>query len=165
MKAVLWHCIAVGLGCASAFGLQRPSVVRSSAVRGALTMSTTGGGGDSLRFLSPSGAQKCAAAFGTPCYVYDAETLKARASEALAFPNAYGVTVRYAMKACPNAAVLQLFASMGLHFDASSVYESRRAMACGIDPSKISLSTQQLDGDFGELVKLGLEVNCCSLAQ
>ena len=53
--------------------------------------------------------------FGTPTYVYDAATLKARAEEALAFPNAYGLTVRYAMKACPNGAVLKLFESMGLN--------------------------------------------------
>lgn len=103
--------------------------------------------------------------FGTPCYVYDAATLKSRAEEALAFPNAYGLTVRYAMKACPNNAILRLFDSMGLHFDASSTYEARRAMAVGIAPSKISLSTQQLDQDFKELFEAGVEVNACSIDQ
>lgn len=49
------------------------------------------------------------AAVGTPAYVYDAATLKDNAKKCLAFPNAYGLTVRYAMKSLPNQAVLQLF--------------------------------------------------------
>jgi hypothetical protein len=32
---------------------------------------------------------------------------RAQAQAALAFPNAYGVTVRYAMKSSPNAAILK----------------------------------------------------------
>ncbi len=46
---------------------------------------------------------------GTPAYVYDAASLKANAAACLAFPNAFGLTVRYAMKSLPNKAVLQLF--------------------------------------------------------
>jgi diaminopimelate decarboxylase len=47
--------------------------------------------------------------YGTPAYVYDVASLKANAKQCLAFPNAYGLTVRFAMKSCPNSAVLQLF--------------------------------------------------------
>mmetsp|Transcript_9207 Transcript_9207/g.27552 ORF Transcript_9207/g.27552 Transcript_9207/m.27552 type:complete len:452 (+) Transcript_9207:104-1459(+) len=129
--------------------------------RGRVAMSAI----ESLRFLDEAGTRQIKQEYGTPCYVYDAPTLRQRATEALAFPNAYGVTVRYAMKACPNGAVLKLFDGMGLHFDASSVHEVRRAMAAGVPASKISLSTQQLDEDFVELVDAGLEVNACSLAQ
>lgn len=150
---------ALALALGSATALQLPRSARRA--RPATTTMAV----DGLRFLSPTGVVKCREAFGTPCYVYDAPTLVARAEEALAFPNAFGVTVRYAMKACPNGAVLRLFESMGLHFDASSVYEVRRALAAGIAASKISLSTQQLDDDFGDLVKEGLKVNACSLAQ
>ena len=142
---------------ASALMAPRPSRAPQT-LRGAAARET-------LRFLEPAEAVAVKETFGTPCYVYDAATLKARASEALAFPNAYGVTVRYAMKACPNRRVLSLFDDMGLHFDASSVFEARRAVAAGVKPSKISLSTQQLDDDFGDLVKKGMKVNACSLAQ
>ena len=45
---------------------------------------------------------------GTPSYVYDMKTLEDSARKALAFPNAYGLTVRYAMKASPNAAILKV---------------------------------------------------------
>ena len=44
--------------------------------------------------------------FGTPTYVYDQNALEEQADRALAFPNAFGLTVRYAMKACPSAAVM-----------------------------------------------------------
>jgi len=84
----------------------------------------------------------------------------AQAQAALAFPNAFGLTVRYAMKSSPNAAILkvrsaaqrgwrdrgethacaarcrQLFDSLGLHIDASSGFEVQRAMAAGIAGNK-----------------------------
>jgi len=119
----------------------------------------------SMTFMSEAQALEVAETFGTPCYVYDAKTLASRAEEALAFPNRYGLTVRYAMKACPTGAVLRLFDEMGLHFDASSTHEARRAIKAGIRPEKISLSTQELDGDFADLVELGVSVNACSLRQ
>ena len=57
---------------------------------------------ETLRFLTPELCFEIADKFGSPCYAYDFETLKNKADEALAFPNAYGLTVRYAMKASPN---------------------------------------------------------------
>jgi diaminopimelate decarboxylase len=44
----------------------------------------------------------------------------------MAFPNAFGLTVRYAMKASPNAAILKVLRKAGLNIDASSGYEVRR---------------------------------------
>jgi diaminopimelate decarboxylase len=45
---------------------------------------------------------------GTPAYVYDLEHLQKNAGEVLAFPNAFGITVRFAMKASPNATILKI---------------------------------------------------------
>lgn len=59
--------------------------------------------------LSAQTARAAKAAVGTPAYVYDAASLRSNAEACLAFPNAYGLTVRYAMKSLPNKAVLQLF--------------------------------------------------------
>uniref|UniRef100_A0A7S0LI85 Diaminopimelate decarboxylase n=1 Tax=Coccolithus braarudii TaxID=221442 RepID=A0A7S0LI85_9EUKA len=120
---------------------------------------------EQLRFLSRDGALKIAQEFGSPVFVYDEATLKAQAAAALAFPNAYGLTVRFAMKALPNAAVLQTFDRMGLHVDASSSYEVHRAIAAGISPDRISLSSQELAHDLDELLKLGIKFNACSLLQ
>ena len=125
----------------------------------------TAGAKDTLGFLTPELAEAVRGCAGTPSFVYDATTLRAQAQKALAFPNAYGLTVRYAMKASPNAAILKLFNDEGLHIDASSGYEVRRAMAAGVPPENISLSTQELPDFFAELVELGVKVNACSLEQ
>jgi len=118
-----------------------------------------------LRFLTPQLAREVRQAVGTPAFVYDEATLKAQARKALAFPNAYGLTVRFAMKALPNAAVLQIFDKLGLHIDASSGFEVRRAIAAGVDPARISLSSQEIPNDLDELLALGIKFNACSLRQ
>jgi diaminopimelate decarboxylase len=117
------------------------------------------------RFLDYNTARTIADDFGTPVYVYDMATLKANAADVLAFPNAFGLTARYAMKASPNAAILKIFNEAGLHIDASSGNEVRRAIAAGVPAANISLSTQELPADFAELYDLGIEINACSLNQ
>ena len=116
-------------------------------------------------FLNWKLADAIAKKYGTPCYVYDESSLERQAKAALSFPNAFGLTVRYAMKAASNARILKLFDKLGLHIDASSGYEVKRAMLAGIAPQKISLSSQQLPDDLGKLVKLGIHYNACSLLQ
>jgi len=117
------------------------------------------------RFLDYTSARTIADDFGTPVYVYDMATLKANAAAVLAFPNAFGLTARYAMKASPNAAILKIFNQAGLQIDASSGHEVRRAIAAGVPAANISLSTQELPTDFAELYELGVEINACSLNQ
>ena len=116
-------------------------------------------------FLTHDQARAIAEAHGTPCYVYDQRRLEDQADAMLAFPNAFGLAVRFAMKACPTAAVLRLFHRKGLHIDASSGWEVRRALRAGFEPARISLSTQELPPDIAELLSLGIEVNACSLHQ
>ena len=101
----------------------------------------------------------------TPFYAYSRSGLEASASEALAFPNAYGLTVRYAMKACPTLGILKVFRKAGIKIDASSVFEVERALRAGYDYEDISLSTQELSAAFIPMVEKGLKLNCCSLNQ
>lgn len=117
------------------------------------------------KFPDGKTAKKIAAKFETPCYVYDEASLVKQAKAALAFPNAFGLTVRYAMKAASNAAILKLFDKIGLHIDASSAFEVERAIRAGIDPTHISLSSQQLPKNLKEIVKSGVLYNACSLHQ
>ncbi|NCG08166.1 MAG: diaminopimelate decarboxylase [Verrucomicrobia bacterium] len=117
------------------------------------------------RFLDYPSAHSIAEQHGTPCYVYDAATLDANAAAVRAFPNAYGLTARYAMKACPSGAILRRFLAAGLHIDASSGYEVKRALAAGYAPHQISLSTQELPEDFAALCGQGVLLNACSLNQ
>ena len=120
---------------------------------------------ETSRFLDRETTLAIREEFGSPLFVYDAASLRQQAETALSFPHAYGVTVRFAMKALPNAAVLQLFNRLGLHIDASSGYEVRRAVAAGLPASHISLSSQECPTDLAELLALGIKFNACSLKQ
>jgi len=117
-------------------------------------------------FLNSETAKKCIdAADGTPLYAYSMDTLNKNADDCLAFPNAFGLTVRYAMKASPNGSILKLFNKKGIHIDASSGFEVKRAMQNGIPAENISLSTQELPSNFAELMDMGVKVNACSVSQ
>ena len=86
---------------------------------------------EKLSFLSEEQVRHIQSEYGTPVFVYDQATLQSQAQKALDFPNAFGLTARYAMKACPNISVIRILNSAGLHIDASSGYEARRAMRAG----------------------------------
>ena len=117
------------------------------------------------RFLDYTTAHTVSDSFGTPIYVYDQKSLEANAAAVLKFPNAFGLTARYAMKASPNGAILKIFAKAGLHIDASSGHEVHRAMAASIPARHISLSAQELPIDLSDLLDAGIQLNACSLAQ
>lgn len=112
-----------------------------------------------------STARQIAESHATPVYVYDETSLRKQARAALAFPAPFGLTVRYAIKAASTRAILRIFAEEGLYFDASSGYEAERLLLAGIEAARVSLSTQELPGNFADLVRKGLEINACSLDQ
>ncbi len=120
-----------------------------------------------IPFLNHELAIQAREQFGTPCYLYDEATLRENAARILAFPNAFGMTARFAMKACPNGHVLQMFHSLGLSIDASSGYEAQRAVLAGVPAEQISLSTQEFPDEetLRALVEQGMSVNACSLQQ
>ena len=127
---------------------------------GRTSVATSMANPDKSVFLTPETAKGCIDAAGaSPVYAYSLDKLEENADACLAFPNAYGLTVRYAMKACPNSSILKFFNSKGIHIDASSGYEVKRAMSAGIPAENISLSTQELPSDFADLVKMGVKVN------
>ena len=117
------------------------------------------------RFLSHDQCKQIAREYRTPIYVYDEASLKKAAEDVLAFPAPYGLTGRYAMKACPTGAILTRFRDWGLHFDASSGYEVQRAVRAGVPAERISLSSQEFPDNITDLVNLGISVNACSLKQ
>jgi diaminopimelate decarboxylase len=121
---------------------------------------------ETSNYLDYEVASKVRDSFGTPVFVYDEKTLRSQGNKALAFPNAgYGFTVRYAMKASPNASILKLFSSMGIQFDVSSGFEAERAMIAGIPASHLSLSSQELPANLKDLIEKGIEFNACSIHQ
>jgi diaminopimelate decarboxylase len=155
--------LALAWGTASAFAPSFPATAAGSS-RTRLPMSSSNP--SQAVFLTPETAKaSIEVAGGTPLYAYSLAKLDEAADACLAFPHAYGLTVRYAMKACPNQAILNFFDGKGIHIDASSGLECRRAMAAGIPADHISLSTQELPADFAELVDLGVKLNACSISQ
>lgn len=108
--------------------------------------------------------------FGSPAYLYDEDLILKRCEDCLKMPHAYGLTVRYAIKANPNRALLKIIFDAGLHFDASSLNEVTRAHMSGIPYNKIMLTTQEIyEGENMKLLESllleGLNYNVCSLRQ
>jgi diaminopimelate decarboxylase len=118
-----------------------------------------------IPFLTQNKARSIQREFGTPVFVYDQRTLERQARLVLGFPNAFGLTARYAMKACPTSAVIRVLVNAGLHIDASSGDEVERALRAGVSPELIQLTAQQLPDNLKELVKRGVLFNACSIAQ
>ena len=120
--------------------------------------------------LAPDVFLKAREACGTPAYLYDEALIRQRCQAARNMPNAYGLTVRYAMKANSNRTILQIVDREGLLIDASSLNEAKRAVLAGIDPGKIFLTTQEVPAgqersELEGLMKRGLKYNVCSLRQ
>lgn len=118
-----------------------------------------------MHFIDRELIRQIRSEFGSPVYVYDQKTLEQSAREVLAFPNAFGLTARYAMKALPTGAIIRLLADCGLHIDASSGFEAERALRAGVSPEKIQVTAQEIPGDLKSLVDRGVLFNACSLRQ
>jgi diaminopimelate decarboxylase len=116
-------------------------------------------------FLTDEQALAVRDEFGSPLYVYDQRSLAEQARQVLAFPNAFGMTARYAMKALPNGAVLRILHEAGLHIDASSSHEVERAMRAGIPAGHIQLTAQEPARNLKELIDKGVLFNACSVNQ
>jgi diaminopimelate decarboxylase len=122
---------------------------------------------ETLRFLTPELTAKIAKEFGTPTFVYSQKEIEKRCDMALSFPNAYGLTVRYAMKANPNSTILKILNKKGIHIDASSIFEVERAILAGFSPDKILLTSQEFPDvtSLQNAIQKGVNYNACSLHQ
>lgn len=100
--------------------------------------------------------------FGTPTYVYDAETIRARVARLKGFD-----TIRFAQKACSNTHLLKLLKAEGVVVDAVSGGEIDRAIAAGFtgqgEPSGIVYTADVFDrATLEKVVRLGIPVNAGS---
>jgi diaminopimelate decarboxylase len=102
----------------------------------------------------------------TPVYVYSEELLREQADKALSFPNAFGLTVRYAMKANSNKTILRIMYDAGINIDASSSHEVQRAIDAGIPRSDILVTSQEITNKLNyDLIRQGISYDACSLEQ
>lgn len=79
--------------------------------------------------FSPARLQALAKTFGSPLWVYDAATIRARIAALKAFD-----AIRFAQKACSNIHILRLMREQGVKVDAVSRGEILRALAAGYRP-------------------------------
>ena len=103
-----------------------------------------------------------AAKFGTPAYIYDAQTIRDRIEQLRQFD-----VIRFAQKANSNIAVLDLMRKNGVVVDAVSAGEVHRAVKSGFEytgsPDPIVYTADIFDREALELVvDKKLHVNCGS---
>lgn len=84
--------------------------------------------------------KRVAAEVQTPVYVYGAGHIRSQFQGLARALEGRPVTICYAMKANSNLAVVRLLASLGAGADIVSGGELARALAAGVDPSKIVFS-------------------------
>jgi diaminopimelate decarboxylase len=112
--------------------------------------------------IPPRLLEAIAAEHGTPCYVYDAATIRARLAALRDFD-----VIRYAQKACSNIHVLHLVREAGALVDAVSLGELERALRAGFqpgrDPADIVYTADLIDeATLERVVELGVPVNAGS---
>ena len=100
--------------------------------------------------------------FGTPCYVYTAEVIRARIRSLAAFD-----VVRYAQKACSNLHILRLVREAGALVDAVSLGEIERALRAGFrpgrEPAELVYTSDVIDeATLDRVVALGIPMNAGS---
>lgn len=102
---------------------------------------------------------------GTPLFVYSRDELERRAKLLMNLQMPYDLTVRFAMKANPHPEIITIFHRAGLHFDASSSYETMNLLEQGVRGDKISLSSQQPAHNLPELLAAGVQYVATSMHQ
>jgi diaminopimelate decarboxylase len=102
--------------------------------------------------------------FGTPLYVYDAETIVAQVVKLKKAFDGTDLRIKYASKALTNISIIKLLKKNGVGVDAVSVNEARLAMRAGVQPADINFTPSCADfSEIKEGVDLKLSVNLDSL--
>lgn len=122
---------------------------------------------EQLKFLSPGEVRQVAQEYGTPAFVYDERGIREGVELLRQLPSAFGHTIRYSLKANPSAAIIRLFDTLGIEFDASSVWEVIRAVRAGVSPDRILLTAQEavFNAELTDLLDRGLHFDAGSLRQ
>ncbi len=92
--------------------------------------------------------------YGTPVYVYDAETIKSQYNTLIdAFPNTK-IKLKYAAKALTNLSILKYIRSLGAGLDAVSIQEVELGIMAGFKPEEIMYTP---NGVSFEEIKEGID--------
>lgn len=105
-------------------------------------------------------AADIAADFGTPVYVYDADTIVSQYHRLKnAFPKVK-VHLHYAMKALNNSNILKLLKKEGCGLDAVSIQEVELGIRAGFEPKQIMYTPNCVDfEEIQKAVEIGVHIN------
>jgi diaminopimelate decarboxylase len=98
------------------------------------------------------------ASVGTPCYVYDAPTIRAAYQSLDAALGDYPHAVHYALKANSSLEIVRLLKGLGASVDANSMGEVDIALRCGVHPGQIMFTGVGKSADeLSRAIALGLK--------
>lgn len=102
--------------------------------------------------------------FGTPLYVYDAESIKNQYNQLFNAFKGVDVKLKYAAKALTNKNIVKYIKSLGAGFDAVSINEVKLALELGYEPEDIIYTPNCVSFDeVEEGIALGVHVNIDNL--
>jgi diaminopimelate decarboxylase len=115
-----------------------------------------------MKPVDPTSVVSLAERFGTPCYVYDADVIRARVASLGRFD-----AIRFAQKACSNIHILRLMREVGVLVDAVSPGEVDRAVRVGYtgqgEPADLVYTADIVTEEtLSQLIELGVPLNAGS---
>jgi diaminopimelate decarboxylase len=103
--------------------------------------------------------------FGTPVYVYHAETIKTQYEKLVNAFSVLDTKIFYACKALTNINILRYIKSIGCNIDCSSINEVKMALHAGFEPNNILYTSNGIAfSEIEEAVAAGVNVNIDSLS-
>jgi diaminopimelate decarboxylase len=104
--------------------------------------------------------------YGTPLYVYDAETIASQYNKIIdAFKTVKNLKINYAVKALSNSAILKLFKSFNSGLDTVSIQEVRLGLRAGFSPKDIIYTPNGVSlNEIEKVAKLGVQINIDNLS-
>jgi len=104
--------------------------------------------------------------FGSPVYVYNAETISDQYKRlSSAFNKVKHVNINYAVKALSNISILKLMKSLGSGLDTVSIQEVQLGLAAGFNAEKIIFTPNGVSlEEIENVAKLGCQINIDNLS-
>lgn len=104
--------------------------------------------------------EEIAATFGTPVYVYDADTIQRQYDRLQAAFSGNYVKIKYACKSLTNLSILKLLKRMGSELDCVSIQEVKLGLAADFAPEQILYTPNCVSfQEIQEAVELGVTIN------
>ena len=109
--------------------------------------------------------EQLAKQFGTPLYIYNADTIVTQINRLRSAYSAADVKIKYAAKALTNISILKLMRKNNVGMEAVSLGEVFLGMKAGYAPAEITFTPSGVDfTEIEEAVKLGVAINLDNLS-